>query len=91
MGFPGGDSGMSGSPFRIGYGSVQATSVDTARDSLRLLRTVAGIEPYAALFEKRRRRATFVVKSGKGNELIGTCCPFPFPWSPLESSPVVER
>ena len=29
----------------------------------------SGIEPYPALFEKQRRCATFVVKSGKGNEL----------------------
>ena len=46
----------------------------------------AGIEPYPALFEKQRRRATFVVMPNMGDEMIGTCCPVPFPWSPLESS-----
>ena len=51
----------------------------------------AGIEPYPAFFEKWRRCATFVVKPGQGNELIVTCCPVPFPWSPLESSPVLEK
>ena len=46
----------------------------------------AGIEPYPAIFEKQRRRATFVIKSKKGNELICYLLPFPVPWSPLESS-----
>ena len=51
----------------------------------------AGIEPCAVLFEKQRRRATFVVKSGKGNELLANSLSAPVPWSPLESSPVVEE
>ena len=51
----------------------------------------AGIEPASAFFEKRRRRATFVVKSKRGNKLMGNLLPFPFPWSPLESSPVLEK
>jgi hypothetical protein len=32
----------------------------------RRLVEAAGIEPYPALFEKRRRRATFVINSMKG-------------------------
>ena len=51
----------------------------------------AGIEPFSALFEKQRRRATFVVKSRQGNELMSNSLPCSFPWSPLESSPVVEK
>ncbi len=41
------------------------------RPSTRFARLVeaAGIEPYPALFEKQRRRATFVVNSKKGNSL----------------------
>ncbi len=45
----------------------------------------AGIEPYPALFEKQRLRATFVIKSKKGNELICYSLPFPVPWSPPRS------
>ena len=55
-------------------------------DSLRSLRAAQGIEPYAALFEKWRRRATFVVKSRQGNEFQADSLPCSFPRSPLESS-----
>ena len=34
----------------------------------------AGIELYAALFEKRWRRATFVVNSKKSNGLLSSSC-----------------
>ena len=51
----------------------------------------AGIEPYLVLFEKRGRRATFVVSTGEGNELDPNSLSPPVPWSPHESSPVVER
>ena len=63
------------------------------RRSLCALRMVeaAGIEPYPAIFEKRRRCATFVIKSKRGNGLRSNSLSPPVPWSPLESSPVVER
>jgi hypothetical protein len=51
----------------------------------------AGIEPASDVFEKRRRRATFVVNSEKGNELRVNSLSPPVPWSPLESSPVLEK
>ena len=51
----------------------------------------AGIEPDALVFEKWRRRATFVVNSKRSNELQINSLPFPVPWSPLQSSPVLEK
>ena len=51
----------------------------------------AGIEPASLVFEKWRRCATFVVKSKWGNEFQTNSLPCSFPWSPLESSPVLER
>ena len=51
----------------------------------------AGIEPASLDFVKRRRCATFVVKSGKGNELRVNSLPFPVPMSPHQSSSVLER
>ena len=51
----------------------------------------AGIEPAALVFDKRRRCATFVVKSKRGNEFRVNSLSSPVPWSPLESSPVLEK
>jgi len=31
------------------------------------------------------------ITAGRCNELIVTCCLIPFPWSPLESSSVLEK
>ena len=65
--------------------------IATRSDEPTWMVEAAGIEPYAALFEKRLRRAIFVVKLGKGNELQANSLSSPVPWSPHQSSPVVER
>ena len=51
----------------------------------------AGIEAASLVFETRRQCATFVVSPGGGNELRSNSLSSPVPWSPQESSPVVER
>ena len=51
----------------------------------------AGIETYPALFEKRRRRATFLAISKKGRGFGSNSLSSPVPWRPLESSGVVEK
>ena len=76
---------------RVVSGPNSAPSRHSQRQHDSAWQAAAGIEPYPALFEKRRRRATFVVNWLRGNELESNSLSPPVPWSPLESSPVLER